>query len=56
MDIAAEATQLGALARRAAADDTSMELPGVLWLEHINIVVGDRPTAERFYFVSLCYC
>ncbi|KAJ1453699.1 hypothetical protein M885DRAFT_523966 [Pelagophyceae sp. CCMP2097] len=23
---------------------------GLLWLEHINIVVGDRATAERFYF------
>ena len=23
---------------------------GLLWLEHINIVVGDRQEAERFYF------
>jgi len=45
--------RLGALARRASTADTSLELPGIVWLEHINIVVGDRATAEHFYFAAL---
>ena len=44
---------LGVLARRASAEDTSLELPGIVWLEHINIVIGDRATAEHFYFTAL---
>ena len=28
----------------------SADVTGILWLEHINLVVGSRPLAERFYF------
>mmetsp|Transcript_55045 Transcript_55045/g.109422 ORF Transcript_55045/g.109422 Transcript_55045/m.109422 type:complete len:339 (+) Transcript_55045:57-1073(+) len=48
-----EALLLGQVAKRAAEEDTSMELPGIVWLEHINIVVGDRTVAESFYFAAL---
>ena len=44
---------LGALAQRASAEDEDLELPGMCWLEHINIVVGERPLAEEFYFKAL---
>eukprot|EP01043_Picozoa_sp_COSAG02_P022142 COSAG02_NODE_1142_length_14267_cov_4.941700_7_plen_340_part_00 len=44
---------LGALAQRASAEDQDLELPGVCWLEHINIVVGERALAEEFYFKAL---
>ena len=46
----AKAASLGALARRAAAEDTALDLAGLLWLEHINIVVGDRALGDYFYF------
>ena len=36
------------LARQAATKQANDK--GLLWLEHINIVVGDRQEAERFYF------
>ena len=36
------------LARQAATKQVNDK--GLLWLEHINIVVGDRQEAERFYF------
>ena len=36
------------LARQAATKQANDK--GLLWLEHINIVVGDREEAERFYF------
>ena len=29
--------------------DDSMDTPGVLWLEHLNLIVGDRATAEKFF-------
>jgi len=48
-----EAVLLGELAQRAAEQDTALELPGIVWLEHINIVVGDRTVAESFYFSAL---
>ena len=28
----------------------SMDLEGILWLEHINLVVGSKSLAEQFYF------
>ena len=37
-----------ALVRDAATKQANDK--GLLWLEHINIVVGDRQEAERFYF------
>lgn len=49
----AEAVLLGEFVQRAAEEDASMELPGILWLEHINIVVGDRTIADSFYFAAL---
>mmetsp|Transcript_32931 Transcript_32931/g.102053 ORF Transcript_32931/g.102053 Transcript_32931/m.102053 type:complete len:219 (+) Transcript_32931:302-958(+) len=36
------------LARAAAAQQSNDR--GLLWLEHVNIVVGRRDLAERFYF------
>ena len=36
------------LVRQAATKQANDK--GLLWLEHINIVVGDRQEAERFYF------
>ena len=35
------------------AEDDSLELPGITWLEHVNIVVGDRDLAVAFYFDTL---
>ena len=37
---------LAARAAEAAVDGAT----GLVWLEHVNIVVGDRATAEAFYF------
>lgn len=37
----------------ASAEDTSMEVRGIVWMEHINLVVGDRARAETFYFQGL---
>ena len=50
---AAACRSLGLLVQRASAEDDSLELPGVCWLEHINIVIGARPLAEAFYFGAL---
>ena len=36
------------LVRQAATKQANDK--GLLWLEHVNIVVGDRQEAERFYF------
>lgn len=33
--------------------DVSLDVKGVVWLEHINIVVGNRDMAEIFYFQGL---
>ena len=35
-------------AKQNAAE--SLDLSGILWLEHINLVVGSRSLAEKFYF------
>ena len=45
------ATALREVVLQAAAQDvaTSLDLHGIVWLEHINLVVGSRPLAERFY-------
>lgn len=38
---------------RASASDggpnSSLDVNGILWMEHINLVVGSRPVAEKFY-------
>jgi hypothetical protein len=48
---AASGRRLAALAARASVEDSrSLELGGVVWLEHVNIVVGERAVAEAFYF------
>ena len=49
------ASERNALLVREAATKQAND-KGLLWLEHINIVVGDRQEAERFYFEGLgCY-
>ena len=37
------------IVQQDCAEDDSLDVSGVLWLEHINLVVGDRPKAEAFY-------
>ena len=47
LDVASRSNAALALrAAREAPDSPS----GLVWLEHVNIVVGDRGDAERFYF------
>jgi len=48
-----ESRRLATLAREASAEDTSLEVRGIVWLEHVNIVTGDRRQAEVFYFQGL---
>eukprot|EP00957_Ditylum_brightwellii_P082674 6286574-Ditylum_brightwellii.AAC.1 len=45
------ANTLRKLAKRAARQDeiNNLDLGGISWLEHINLVVGTRPQAETFY-------
>ena len=46
------AVALKELVLQAAEQDiaaSSLDLNGIVWLEHINLVVGSRPLAERFY-------
>jgi len=45
------AQTLKELVLQAAEEDVAqtMDLNGIMWLEHINLVVGSRPMAERFY-------
>ena len=45
------AIALKELVMEAAAQNVAetMDLNGIVWLEHINLVVGSRPLAERFY-------
>jgi hypothetical protein len=40
--MAAHPAQLSELCRKASAEDDSLDLCGVLWLEHINLAVGMR--------------
>ena len=41
--------ELANLARAASRADTSLDSSGILWLEHINMEVGDRESALAFY-------
>ena len=37
------------LVRSCCAEDDTLDVNGILWLEHVNLVVGDRERAEAFY-------
>lgn len=37
------------LVRQAAARNCNLDLGGIAWMEHINLVIGDKETAEYFY-------
>ncbi len=45
--------ELITLACRAAIDETSLDLGGILHFDHIYLIVGDRKVAETFYFEFL---
>jgi catechol 2,3-dioxygenase-like lactoylglutathione lyase family enzyme len=47
------AAGLAELVRAAALHDTSLDTGGILWLEHVNLVVGNRAQAEHFYVAFL---
>jgi len=32
-----------------ACSDSSLDVNGIIWMEHVNMVVGSRPVAEKFY-------
>lgn len=51
--MASRAAGLAEVVRAAALHDSSLDTGGVLWLEHINLVVGDRRQAECFYISFL---
>lgn len=56
MEVAAleeEARRLADVVQTAAREDTSLEVRGVVWLEHVNIVTGSRALAEVFYLEGL---
>ena len=49
-------TSLGPIALRKIVQDSSadiqkqsLDLGGIVWLEHLNLVVGDMDTAKKFY-------
>mmetsp|Transcript_28865 Transcript_28865/g.93039 ORF Transcript_28865/g.93039 Transcript_28865/m.93039 type:complete len:357 (+) Transcript_28865:27-1097(+) len=46
----AQSSRLAARASRAARATRGDVRGGILWLEHLNIVIGDRALAEKFYF------
>ena len=33
----------------ALQEDDSLDVPGILWLEHLNLVVGDKETSLAFF-------
>lgn len=45
----ARAEKLRNLVTTALREDDSLDVPGVLWLEHLNLLVGPREEAEQFY-------
>jgi len=45
-----ESRALAKVVSQAATEGRGETRGGLLWLEHLNIVVGDRAVAERFYF------
>ena len=38
------------VARFVSDADTSLDMPGILWFEHVNIVLGDRALTDLFFF------
>ena len=51
--MASRAAGLAEVVRAAALHDSSLDTGGVLWLEHVNLVVGNRAQAEHFYIAFL---
>ena len=51
--MASRAAGLAEVVRSAALHDSSLDTGGVLWLEHVNLVVGNRAQAEHFYIAFL---
>ena len=43
------AAELAHTVRDASREDTSLDASGILWLEHINMEVGNRELALIFY-------
>ena len=41
--------ELASLVRSASSADDLDDVRGILWLEHLNMIVGDRAIATRFY-------
>lgn len=48
-----EARRLADAVQAAAREDISLEVRGVVWLEHVNLVTGGRELAEVFYLEGL---
>lgn len=48
-----ESRSLASLVSRQALVDGDETRGGLVWVEHLNIVVGERSLAERFYFDGL---
>ena len=47
--LAGHAAKLRRLVTAPLTADDSLDVPGILWLEHLNLCVGDRAVAEAFY-------
>ena len=45
----ARATALHQLVSAPLIDDDSMDVPGINWLEHLNLLVGPREDADKFF-------
>lgn len=49
----ARAASLHALVTTALLEDDSLDVPGINWLEHLNLLVGPRETADKFFIEFL---
>ncbi|KAL1522169.1 hypothetical protein AB1Y20_021808 [Prymnesium parvum] len=49
MSAPSRALQLKSLVTSAALSDDTLDVPGVLWLEHVNLLVGAPELADFFY-------
>lgn len=43
------ATKLRELATAAVAEDDTLDCPGIVWLEHLNLLVGPREESNAFF-------
>eukprot|EP00928_Gymnodinium_smaydae_P034209 TRINITY_DN24301_c0_g1_i1.p1 TRINITY_DN24301_c0_g1~~TRINITY_DN24301_c0_g1_i1.p1 ORF type:complete len:352 (-),score=42.16 TRINITY_DN24301_c0_g1_i1:248-1249(-) len=43
------ATRVASLVKRANCEDDTLDVTGILWLEHLNLLVGSKAHAEAFY-------